>query len=33
VAENISGQFGQIAVKIYGDDLDKLSAAADRAKT
>src|SRR5262249_52826377 len=25
VNENISGQFGQIAVKIYGDDLDKLS--------
>ena len=25
VAENISGQFGQIAVKIYGEDLDKLS--------
>ena len=24
VAENISGQFGQIAVKIYGDDLEKL---------
>jgi cobalt-zinc-cadmium resistance protein CzcA len=32
VAENISGQFGQIAVKIYGDDLDKLAAAADKAK-
>src|SRR5262249_41557124 len=25
VNENISGQFGQIAVKIYGDDLDTLS--------
>ena len=24
VAENISGQFGQIALKIYGDDLDEL---------
>jgi CzcA family heavy metal efflux pump len=24
VAENISGQFGQVAVKIYGDDLAKL---------
>ena len=24
VAENISGQFGQVAVKLYGDDLDKL---------
>ena len=23
VAENISGQFGQIALKIYGDDLDE----------
>ncbi|MEO7329283.1 MAG: CusA/CzcA family heavy metal efflux RND transporter, partial [Minicystis sp.] len=32
VAENISGQFGQIAVKIYGDDLDQLAAAADHAK-
>jgi cobalt-zinc-cadmium resistance protein CzcA len=31
VAENISGQFGQIAVKIYGDDLLQLQAAADRA--
>jgi cobalt-zinc-cadmium resistance protein CzcA len=28
VNENISGQFGQIAVKIYGEDLDKLSALA-----
>jgi Cu/Ag efflux pump CusA len=25
VAENISGQFGQIAVKLYGDDLDQLT--------
>jgi heavy metal efflux system protein len=24
VAENISGQFGQVAVKLYGDDLDNL---------
>jgi len=32
VAENISGQFGQIAVKIYGDDLDTLADAADKAK-
>jgi cobalt-zinc-cadmium resistance protein CzcA len=24
VAENISGQFGQVAVKLYGDDLDQL---------
>ena len=32
VAENISGQFGQIALKIYGDDLDKLQDAADKAK-
>jgi cobalt-zinc-cadmium resistance protein CzcA len=31
VAENISGQFGQIAVKIYGDDLLQLQAAADHA--
>lgn len=28
VAENISGQFGQIAVKIYGEDLDVLANAA-----
>src|SRR6185503_15504953 len=32
VAENISGQFGQIAVKIYGDDLDKLSEVAQKAE-
>jgi cobalt-zinc-cadmium resistance protein CzcA len=31
VNENIAGQFGQIAVKIYGDDLDKLQAAAEQA--
>ncbi|HEY4176096.1 MAG TPA: efflux RND transporter permease subunit [Kofleriaceae bacterium] len=28
VAENISGQFGQVAVKIYGDDLQQLAAIA-----
>ncbi|PYQ10362.1 MAG: CusA/CzcA family heavy metal efflux RND transporter [Acidobacteria bacterium] len=28
VNENISGQFGQIAVKIYGEDLDRLQQAA-----
>ncbi len=32
VAENISGQFGQIALKIYGDDLDTLQQAAETAK-
>ena len=32
VAENISGQFGQIAVKIYGDDLVQLQAAAEAAR-
>ncbi len=32
VAENISGQFGQIAVKIYGEDLDKLSELAQKAE-
>ncbi|HVY46116.1 MAG TPA: CusA/CzcA family heavy metal efflux RND transporter, partial [Minicystis sp.] len=31
VAENISGQFGQIAVKIYGEDLDVLSDLAQKA--
>ncbi len=30
VNENISGQFGQIAVKIYGDDLDTLQQAAQK---
>ncbi|HEX3480756.1 MAG TPA: CusA/CzcA family heavy metal efflux RND transporter [Kofleriaceae bacterium] len=25
VAENISGQFGEVAVKLYGDDLDELT--------
>ncbi len=30
VAENISGQFGAIAVKIYGDDLDKLQDMAEK---
>src|SRR3989454_865695 len=32
VNENISGQFGQIAVKIYGDDLDVLQDAALKAE-
>jgi heavy metal efflux system protein len=32
VNENISGQFGQIAVKIYGDDLDVLQDAAQKAE-
>ncbi len=32
VAENISGQFGQIALKIYGDDLETLQKAAETAK-
>jgi cobalt-zinc-cadmium resistance protein CzcA len=32
VNENISGQFGQIAVKIYGDDLDLLQDAAQKAE-
>jgi heavy metal efflux system protein len=32
VAENISGQFGQIAVKIYGDDLVKLQDAAEKTR-
>jgi cobalt-zinc-cadmium resistance protein CzcA len=30
VAENISGQFGQVALKIYGDDLAQLQEAADK---
>ncbi|HEV7555368.1 MAG TPA: efflux RND transporter permease subunit, partial [Kofleriaceae bacterium] len=30
VAENISGQFGQVAVKLYGDDLDKLQHLAEQ---
>ena len=30
VAENISGQFGQVAVKLYGDDLDKLQKLAEQ---
>ena len=29
VAENISGQFGQVAVKIYGDDLSQLQSLAE----
>jgi cobalt-zinc-cadmium resistance protein CzcA len=32
VAENISGQFGQIAVKLYGEDLAVLQAAAEKDK-
>ena len=32
VAENISGQQGQIAFKIYGEDLEVLQAAAEKAK-
>ena len=32
VEENISGQKGQVALKIYGEDLDKLVQAADIAK-
>ncbi|MCA9596766.1 MAG: efflux RND transporter permease subunit [Myxococcales bacterium] len=32
VAENISGQFGQIAVKIYGDDLTQLQHLADQTR-
>jgi cobalt-zinc-cadmium resistance protein CzcA len=32
VAENISGQFGQIAVKIYGDDLGALQQAANKTR-
>jgi cobalt-zinc-cadmium resistance protein CzcA len=32
VAENISGQFGQIAVKIYGEDLEKLQDLAEKTK-
>jgi CzcA family heavy metal efflux pump len=30
VAENISGQFGQIALKIYGDDLETLQSLAEQ---
>jgi len=32
VNENISGQFGEIALKIYGEDMDALQAAAEKAK-
>ena len=32
VNENISGQFGQVAVKLYGSDLTVLQGAAERAK-
>jgi len=33
VAENISGQFGQVAVKIYGDDLQTLQKLAEAMET
>jgi len=33
VNENISGQFGQIAVKIYGEDLDQLQGLAAQAQS
>ena len=33
VAENISGQFGQVAVKIYGDDLQTLQKLAEAMQT
>src|SRR5260370_40063524 len=33
VNENISGQFGQIAVKLYGEDLTQLQDLAERTKT
>jgi cobalt-zinc-cadmium resistance protein CzcA len=33
VAENISGQFGQIALKIYGHDLDQLQSLAEKSKS
>src|SRR5204862_1628292 len=33
VNENISGQFGQIAVKLYGDDLTQLQQLAERTKS
>ena len=32
VEENVSGQKGQVALKLYGDDLDKLSTAAEKAR-
>jgi len=32
VEENVSGQKGQVALKIYGDDLDKLTTAAEKAR-
>ena len=32
VAENISGQFGQIALKIYGENLQELQRAAEKSK-
>ncbi len=30
VEENVSGQKGQVALKIYGEDLDKLTTAAEK---
>jgi cobalt-zinc-cadmium resistance protein CzcA len=33
VNENISGQFGEIALKIYGEDMDVLQKAAEKAKS
>jgi heavy metal efflux system protein len=32
VEENVSGQKGQVALKIYGEDLDKLTRAAEKAR-
>jgi len=32
VEENVSGQKGQVALKIYGEDLDKLTLAAEKAR-
>ena len=32
VNENISGQVGQVAAKLYGDDLDVLQKQAERVK-
>jgi len=32
VEENVSGQKGQVALKIYGEDLDKLTTAAEKAR-
>ncbi|HYP76489.1 MAG TPA: CusA/CzcA family heavy metal efflux RND transporter [Polyangiaceae bacterium] len=32
VEENVSGQKGQVALKLYGEDLDKLTSAAEKAR-